>query len=56
MDGREQAVDLISIYMNLLRIKKAKDKESEIEDQLCEVRAQLTALGVVVDDLVIRRE
>ena len=46
---------MISVYMNLLRIQAARDKETEVENQLCEARAKLQALGVVVDDLVIRR-
>ena len=55
MTDREQATTMISVYMNLLRIQAARDKETEVENQLCEARAKLQALGVVVDDLVIRR-
>ena len=54
MNEKGQAVDAISRYMDLLRIKAAQDKEAEIENQLCETKAQLEALGVVVDNLVIK--
>ena len=53
MTDKEQATTIISRYMDLLRIKSAPDKEIEIENQLCEARAQLEALGVVVENLVI---
>ena len=56
MTDRERAATMISIYRNLLRIQAARDKETEVENQLCEARAKLRALGIVVDDLVIRRE
>ena len=54
MTDKEQATNIISKYMDLLRIKGAKDRDAEIDNQLCEARAQLQALGVVVDDLVIK--
>ena len=54
MTDKEQATMLIDVYMNLLRIKQASSREDEIENQLCEARAKLQALGIVTDDLVIR--
>ena len=54
MTDKEQAANMIDVYMDLLRIKKASDKETEIDNQLCKARAKLKALGVVVDNLVIK--
>ena len=57
MGEKAQAVYTISRYMNLLRIKTAKDAETmrtEVDNQLCEARAQLEALGVVAGNLVIK--
>lgn len=54
MSDREQATTMISVYMNLLRIKNAAERDKEIENQLCEARAKLQALGIVTDDLVIQ--
>ena len=54
MTDKEQAAAMIAKYMDLLRIKVAQNREDEIENQLCETRAILQSLGVVVDDLVIR--
>ena len=54
MTKEEQATGMITKYMNLLRIQQAEDRDREIENQLCETKAQLQALGIVVDELVIR--
>ena len=57
MNDKEQATAAITRYMNLLRIQAAKDPEAmknEIENQLCETRAQLETLGVVSEKLVIK--
>ena len=54
MTKEEQAAAMIDIYTDLLRIKNAADKAVEIENQLCKARAKLQALGVVVEDLVIK--
>ena len=56
MTKEEQATNMIAKYMDLLRIKKAKenDRETEIDNQLCEARAILEALGIVVENLVIK--
>ena len=54
MAKEEQSTSLITKYMNLLRIKEAKDREAEINNQLCETKAQLQALGILVDELVIK--
>ena len=51
---KEQTANIVEIYTNLLRIKNAQDKDAEIENQLSIAKAKLQALGVVVEDLVIR--
>ena len=51
MTDKEQTTFLIAKYMDALRVQQAKDKEAELENQLCEMRAQLEALGVVVENL-----
>ena len=52
---KEQIAAMIDKYMDLLRIKGTQDRETEIDNQLCETRAKLQAFGVVVDDLVINQ-
>ena len=54
MTEKEQATTMISRYMDLLRIQAAKDRDAEIENQLCETKAQLEALGIVAENLVIK--
>lgn len=56
MSDKEQATATITRYMNLLRIQAAKDPEAmkrEVKNQICETKAQLEALGIVADNLVI---
>ncbi|MBQ9411993.1 MAG: hypothetical protein IJU29_02720 [Oscillospiraceae bacterium] len=54
MTDKGQTTFLISKYMDALRVQQADGKEKELEKQLCEMRAQLQALGVVVEELKIR--
>lgn len=54
MTKEEQATFLIDAYMNILRLEKAENKDAEIFNQKCGVRAKLEALGVTVDNLEIR--
>ena len=54
MTDKEHATTMIDIYMDLLRLKKAEDKETEIDNQICKAKAKLEALGIVVDNLVIK--
>ena len=56
MTDKEQATTIIARYMDLLRIKTARNIELEVDNQLCEARAQLQALVVVVEDLTIKTE
>ncbi|MBR1496764.1 MAG: hypothetical protein IJ617_03990 [Oscillospiraceae bacterium] len=43
----------ITRYMDLLRVKKAQDKEKELDNQLRESRAKLESFGVTVEKLTI---
>ena len=56
MTDKEQATNMIDVYMDLLRIKQASadTRENEIDNQLCKAKAKLQALGIVVEDLVIK--
>ena len=54
MTDKEQAATMIAKYMDLLRIKQSPNREDEIDNQLCETRAILQSLGIVVDDLIIK--
>lgn len=53
MTEEEQAANMIDVYTDLLRIKQAEDKETEINNQLRKAKTKLEALGIVVEDLVI---
>ena len=53
MTDKEQIATMIDKYMDLLRIKGTPDRDTEIDNQLCQTRAKLQAFGVVVDELVI---
>ncbi len=53
MTREELVASEITRYMDLLRVKKADDKEKELDNQLRESRAKLESFGVVVDKLVI---
>ena len=54
MSDKEITTAKIAEYMAFLRVQKAADRDTELENKLCELRAQLQALGVVVDDLKIK--
>ena len=54
MSDKEIVTTKIAEYMNIQRIKVAPDRDTEIENRLCELRAQLQALGIIVEDLVIK--
>ena len=54
MTKEEQATMLIDAYMNILRMEKAADKNAEIANQKCSIRAKLETLGVAVEKLEIK--
>ncbi len=51
MTEQQLVVNLIDVYMELQRIKRAKDKEKELENQLRVVRAKLEVFGIHAEDL-----
>ena len=54
MTEKQLAIALIENYMNLMRIKNAADKDTEISIQLCTAKAKLKALGISTDNLTIK--
>ena len=53
MTDKELVTQKIEKYMDLLRIENAADRDREISNQKRELRVELEALGVAVDDLRI---
>lgn len=54
MTKEELTKTLIEQFMNLQRIQKAEDAKKEINYQMVELRAELEALGVVVENLIVK--
>jgi hypothetical protein len=55
MTEKEQATLLIDTYTNLQRIKASDDRDSEIDYQLTATKAKLEALGIVTEELTIKK-
>ena len=53
MTDKELVTQKIEKYMDLLRIENAPDRDREILNQKRELRVELEALGVTVDELKI---
>ena len=53
MSDKELVTQKVEKYMDLLRVEQAEDRDKEIRNQKRELRAELEALGVVVEDLTI---
>lgn len=53
MTEKEQATILMDKFIDLQRIKAAKDREKEIQYQLKTTKAKLEVLGIVTEDLNI---
>lgn len=51
LEVREQA---IKEFVNLQRVKKAEDKDKEIEYQERVLKARLQAMGVMTEDLELK--
>lgn len=51
MTEKEQIAILIDQYTDLQRIKKASDKDKEIDYQLLTTKAKLEAMGIVTENL-----
>jgi len=54
MNDKELTTSLIERYMNLQRIKRAENKEAEIDNQLTQIKAQLEVCGVNTEKLEIK--
>ena len=50
---KEVISQTVSMYMAILRIKQADDRDREIENKLRELRVLLEAFGIAVEDLRI---
>lgn len=53
VSDKELQTMLIDTYANLQRIKKASDKDKELDYQLRLVKAKLESMGTVTSDLDI---
>ena len=53
MADKEVISQTVSMYMAILRIKQADDRDREIENKLRELRVLLKAFGITVEDLRI---
>lgn len=53
MNEKEQATNLMDKFIDLQRIKTARDKDKEINYQLKTTKAKLEALGIVTENLEI---
>lgn len=54
MNENEMKSILIDEYVNLERIKVAKDKDKEVEYQQTLIKAKLQSYGVTTEDLSIK--
>ena len=53
MSDKELITHKIEKYMDLLRIEQAQDREKEIGNQKRELKVELEAMGITVEDLRI---
>ncbi|MCC8101915.1 MAG: hypothetical protein LIP11_06520 [Clostridiales bacterium] len=53
MTEKEQATTLMDKFIDLQRIKKATDKDREIDYQIKTTKAKLEALGIVTEPLTM---
>ena len=51
MTDKEQATMLIDVYMDMMRVKRADDKDKELDEQIRKTKVKLETLGVAVDNL-----
>jgi len=54
MEGTELKDQVIKEFVNLQRIKTARDRETEIEYQESVLRVRMQALGIPTDDLEMK--
>lgn len=51
MTDKEQATMLIDVYIDMMRVKRAEDRDKELDEQIRKTRVKLETLGVAVDNL-----
>ena len=51
MTKEEQATMLIDVYMDMIRVKRAADRDRELDEQIRKTRVKLETLGVAVENL-----
>ena len=51
MTDKEQAIMLIDVYMDMVRVKRAQDRDKELDEQIRKTKVKLETLGVAVDNL-----
>ena len=51
MTDKEQATFLIDVYTDMMRVKRAADRDKELDEQIRKTRVKLETLGVAVDNL-----
>ena len=51
MTDKEQATMLIDVYMDMMRVKRAQDRDKELDEQIRKTKVKLETLGVAVDNL-----
>lgn len=54
MNKKEIINNLIDNLTNLMRIQKAEDKETEIENQISIIKKKLEILGAEIDEIKLR--
>lgn len=51
MTDKEQATMLIDVYIDMMRVKRAEDRDKELDEQIRKTKVKLETLGVAVDNL-----
>ena len=51
MTKEEQATMLIDVYMDMIRVKRAENRDKELDEQIRKTKVKLETLGVAVDNL-----
>ena len=51
MTDKEQATILIDVYMDMMRVKRAEDRDKELDEQIRKTKVKLETLGVAVENL-----
>ena len=51
MTDKEQATMLIDVYIDMMCVKRAEDRDKELDEQIRKTKVKLETLGVAVDNL-----